>query len=189
MAYRRQCRLECAARLLEDHGGGASLGSRFRSGTATRASSPPPFASAFSHSPSEHRALHRDGERGHGRINQQHRGLRAASEYRRSVLIPDRIRLPIALSRPQRDRDGTALLDGMPRIVLNAATEPLARSFCRIAYGCLPADASSSHSAHLAFSVCRRTIRAKMPSFVMRSAGAPCSATCLRRARPRGRPP
>ena len=68
MAYRRQCRLECAARLLETTGESVarialSVGYRNPSKLS------PAFASAFSHSPSEHRALHRDGERGHGRIN------------------------------------------------------------------------------------------------------------------------
>ena len=68
MAYRRQCRLECAARLLETTGESVAriaLSVGYRNSSKFSAA----FASAFSHSPSEHRALHRDGERGHGRIN------------------------------------------------------------------------------------------------------------------------
>ncbi|WP_417134091.1 helix-turn-helix transcriptional regulator [Rubneribacter badeniensis] len=68
MAYRRQCRLECAARLLETTGESVAriaLSVGYRNPSKFSAA----FASAFSHSPSEHRALHRDGERGHGRIN------------------------------------------------------------------------------------------------------------------------
>ena len=68
MAYRRQCRLEHAAQLLETTNESIAqiaLSVGYRNPSKFSAA----FAATFSRSPSEYRALHRSDKRGHGRID------------------------------------------------------------------------------------------------------------------------